>query len=557
MGNTPSVSEILPPKPVDENEAKLAGIIIGSAIGFLVIIAIILAFFYFKEQVVVAATAAGVSAIATGRGISTVSPSFINNLPWGKIIPVFLGIMSIVYFSFSAQFALTKGKYRSNAASYNLLIMIQENKISTALGSGAGSASSGPSNGISITRELTKSPKTPPLSLLSTSSLGMVNWRPLTVRLPGYLGGETSPDDGVFSMAFGINAAISYGARGFFFDIDYEDANPCTPVIIFRDDSGVKRSLNNGSITDGIKEIASKVFVTNYDPVLIFIYLRRIPENDLQKTSFFRVIARALSPISEYHLGHTDKANFHNCRSESILFSSPITDFQKKIIVMVNYNTTQLPSTKNPKDNLDFWNNARIYEDPSGKSAGLGSVTGPAPSAPPAVALIGHTSQLLNIGVAEQTAYRLQSQGKFSIAIGSPNFIYTPNQVATLINTLGIQCVPLDVITLGISTVHNQTITYATRTAPFSGVTTLSPLHNFNVQGDILSLWTYTGWSRKNVAGGLATGADGFQDYKEGFEDELPVPPSKPIAGFITPKPAPPKMPSAKMNSNGGLVSVV
>jgi hypothetical protein len=108
-------------------------------------------------------------------------------------------------------------------------------------------------------------------------------------------------------------------------------------------------------------------FNTNYDPVLVIIYLRRIPRGRTQKDIFFKALAASLDPLSTFHLGTTEQGNFHNCRSEKNLFTSEITNFQKKFIVMCNYNTNLLTNTPNPKDNLDFWTNARIYLDENGK----------------------------------------------------------------------------------------------------------------------------------------------------------------------------------------------
>jgi hypothetical protein len=180
-------------------------------------------------------------------------------------------------------------------------------------------------------------------------------------------------------------------------------------------------------------------------------------------------------------------------------------------------------------------------------------VTVAAPSAPPAAALVGHIDHLLNIGEKDQPTYQAQSSGKFCIAIGSPDFVYTPAQVSKLLNTLGVQCVPLDVIGLGISAAHTNTMKLAqTPATNFSSLKTLNNMYNLTDEKDILSFWTYTGWSMKMIS----SGTQGFQDYKEGFEETAPVPPATPIPGFIIPKPVPPKQPSAKMNSNGGLVSI-
>ena len=556
MGNSGSTPAPPAPDPVDENKAKQAGLITGIILGILVIIGIIIAVYKFSPPSEVILK----NLEKAAKGVSSAKSGGVNNAQWGTIIPVFLGLMSAYYFSIALWYKYTKGQYRANPVSVAQLLPIQEATISTALGTTYPSAAGTPSNGNSICATLTASPVPSPFSTITTnanSAIGdartLLNWRPLTVRLPGYLNSPTGYPDGVFSPTFGINAALTLGARGFFFDIDYEDATPCLPAIIFRDNSGIKRSLNNGMITEAMSELASKAFTRNYDPVLVIIYLRRVPPGKTQQSKFFGAIASALNPLSPYHLGQTDKGNFHNCRSETILFTSPITDYQKKFIVICNYDTSKLPSRSNPVDSLDFWTNARIYQDPSGISAGLGSVTTAAPTAPPAVALVGHVDHLLKIGTNDQATYQAQSSGKFCIAIGSPDFAYTPAQVALLLNTLGVQCVPLDVIGLGISANHIATMKLSqTPATNFSSLTTLNNMYNLTNEKDILSFWTYTGWSMKMIS----SGTQGFQDYKEGFEEAAPVPPAKPIPGFIIPKPVAPKQPSPKMNSNGGLVSV-
>jgi hypothetical protein len=333
------------------------------------------------------------------------------------------------------------------------------------------------------------------------------------------------------------------GARGFFFDIDYLDNTPCEPVVIFRDDSGVMRSLHTGSIKDGMQTLASKAFEKNYDPVLITLYLRRVPDGAGQKNNFFKNIAMALNPLAGNHLGLTDNGNFHNCTSESRLFLSPITMYQKKFIVLVNYNTSMLPRTRNPKDNLHYWTNARIYQDPSGPGAGLGSATMTAPTAPAAVAHVGLASQLLKIGTTDKPAYLTSSITTFKIALSSPEYKYTVAELNELMNVLGIQCVPLDVLNLGVTAEHARTLNSTRLPTNLAG---LSDKTNIK---DPLSFWTYAGWSWKNMP-------EGFQDYKEGFEETAPVEPIKPIPGFVIPKPVVPKKPSSAMNSNGGLVNV-
>jgi hypothetical protein len=359
--------------------------------------------------------------------------------------------------------------------------------------------------------------------------------------MAGYLGGTITVRDGVFDMNVGIQLALQCGARCFIFDIDYLEDRPCEPRLIHRDEQGVMRSLHTGSIKDGMDALHRMAFNNNYDPVIVVVYLRRIPLGRKQQSAFFRAIAAALDPLSTYHLGSTEQGNFHNCRSESRLFTSEITTFQKKFIVICNYNTNLLPHTSNPKDNLDFWTNARLYVDPSGKSSSLGLVTTTVPEGQIAYVKIGATQQLLQVppdapGAPSTTTYKTLSSNTFTIAMGSMEDTFTSAQMSTLLNTLGIQCVPLDILRLASVKEHLKTLTNPIPAAQ------LSDLSNATNSADPLSFWTHAGWSRKLII--------------EGFENMKPVPVAAKIPGFIIPKAVVPKRPPPSTNSNGGLVNI-
>jgi len=105
----------------------------------------------------------------------------------------------------------------------------------------------------------------------------------------------------------------------------------------------------------------------------------------------------------------------------------------------------------------------------------------------------------------------------------------TTGQLSLLLNTLGIQCVPIDIIRLGDSPVHAKALT--TKVEPV----TLADLSNSTNELDPLSFWTHAGWSKKNIIEGFA---------------------NAPIPGFIIPEPVVPKRPPPSTNSNGGLVSI-
>jgi hypothetical protein len=446
---------------------------------------------------------------------------------WKIGIPVLFVLLAIMYFTMSLWYKNQYGLFRSEPDSINDLLAIRRQFLQSRIGPLTASYNSVCSALLGkqgVYRQITE------------DKTALVNWRPLTVRMTGYLGGDKTVRDGVFDMNVGIQLALHCGARCFIFDIDYMEKKPCEPRLIHRDDQGIMRSLHTGSIKDGMEALHRMAFNTNYDPVIVVVYFRRLPPGKKQQDSFIKATAAALGPLSTFHLGSTEKGNFHNCRSENHLFTSEITNFQKKFIVLCNYNTNLLPPTPNPKDNLDFWTNARLYVDPSGTSAMLGPVTASVPNGQVAYAKVGSTQQLLQVPADATANYNTGTSNTFTIAIGSMEDTFTTAQMSTLLNTLGIQSVPIDVLRLAAEPEHVKTLTNP------PGANSVADLSNATNPKDPLSFWTHAGWSRKRII--------------EGFEDMKPVPVAANIPGFVIPKAVVPKKPPPSTNSNGGLVNI-
>jgi hypothetical protein len=451
---------------------------------------------------------------------------------WKIGIPVLLVILAIIYFSMASWYKNQYGLYRSETESINNLLSIRRQILQSSIGPLAPNYESVSGNLLA---------KRGVYAQITENKTALVNWRPLSVRMAGYLGGIHTVRDGVFDMNAGIQLAIQCGARCFIFEIDYLESRPCEPRLIHRDEQGVMRSLHTGSLEDGMTALNNMAFNSNYDPVIVVVYFRRIPIGKTQQSTFMKAVAAALDPLSTYHLGSTEQGNFHNCRSESHLFTSEITNFQKKFIVLCNYNTNLLPSTPNPKDNLDFWTNARLYVDPSGASALLGNITASVPNGQVAYAKVGSTQQLLKIpsdsnGSPTTTNYVTNTSNTFTIALSSIEDVFSTAEMSTLLNRLGIQCVPIDVLRLACTKEHVTTMT----NPPQPGK--VNDLANATNPKDILSFWVHGGWSRKLIV--------------EGFEDMKPVPVASNIPGFVIPEPVAPKKPPPSTNSNGGLVNI-
>uniref|UniRef100_A0A6C0AN77 Phosphatidylinositol-specific phospholipase C X domain-containing protein n=1 Tax=viral metagenome TaxID=1070528 RepID=A0A6C0AN77_9ZZZZ len=409
---------------------------------------------------------------------------------WTMLIYVLLIILFVVYVILASTFNTGCRLYRSNANSIKKLISLRR------LGLGS-SVDIIPHNDKSVCSEIVN--KNAPYNSISSAKIALLQWRPLTVRLAGYLGGICSARDGVFDMAKGIQVALSLGARSFVFDIDYLDKSPCQPLLIHRDSGGIMRSLNTGSIQDGMASLKKMAFSANQDPVIIILYLRRIPSGQIQADNFLTAIASALDPISTYHLGLTEQGNFHSCGLESSLFTSDITTFQKKFIVLCNYDTTLLSQKQNPKDNLNFWVNARLWQHEL-STALISSITPTNTGQIAPYAKIGSAKDFLTIPGSKSDAvssFNRASSTIFTVALSPVDEVLTVSQMKILLNDLGIHCVPIDVIRLAETKDHVNTLKIIKK-AP--NINVVPDLTDATYKTDPLSFWTYAGWSRFNSA---------------------------------------------------------
>jgi len=418
----------------------------------------------------------------------------IPDIYWQWGILVFLILLMTTYGGFAFWFYQKYSMFTETPTSIATLLSVRRNAL--------GSIQT--ASFVSVTENLPPEPRgSAPWSSMKTDNQALYNWRPLTVRLVGYLGGSNGLENGVFDMKFGVDVALKLGTRCFFFDIDYLDAAPCRPLLLYRDKTGYKRSLNSGSILDGMTALSTNAFTNNTDPILIILYLHRLPPGKKQQETFFLNLAKSLNPLASNHLGLSEQGNFHNCGSENTLFSSSIKTYQQKFIVCVNYDTSQLTATTTPTDNLHYWNNARIYQDSQGIDATLGSVTPSVAQGGSAHIKVASTDQIINTEEAKQPAYAVSCSSVFTISLAPPEYDYTNAKMETLLNVLGVQCVPLDVLSLGANPNHAAANAEILRNKPTPTRVELST-DNSTSNKDPLSYWYYAPWSFKNITNYVA-----------------------------------------------------
>ena len=420
----------------------------------------------------------------------TIEVSFLKSQEfWKYAVYAILVILMLTYAGMAFSYYQKNSMYTEDPKKVATLISIRRQDLSSAI-------DRYPPVETSV---IASSSGTAPWSLIPKNKIPLVNWRPLTVRLCGYLGGANGIRNGVFDMNYGITKALKLGARGFFFDIDYLEAAPCAPVLLYRDEKGYKRSLMSGSVKDGMTAIANNAFLNNQDPVLIFVYLRRVPKGPKQQNTFFTNLAKALQPLDSYFLKTTDAGNAYGLQSETTLFTTPITSFSKKCIVMINYNTTTLTGTG--QSNLNYWNNARIYQHTTGTGSSIGKIT-PAATTPSAYVQVADAKEILLMTADQQAAFAEKNRSIFTIAIREPEYEYKSSDLEILLNILGVQCIPIDVLANGASPNRIKGIeelrAYVKKTVPLK-VSDLS-IDPTTSKKDPLAYWSFAGWSFKNMA---------------------------------------------------------
>jgi hypothetical protein len=287
----------------------------------------------------------------------------------------------------------------------------------------------------------------------------LINFQPLTVIHPGFLG---PLQDGVFDERVGVTAAIRMGARCFILPIDYHTKEtmgptfpaPNVPCLLYRDSGDTVRSINGGSIAKAAQAIAdvawSDIVSQRNDPFILVLYFLRTPEQQTKAyLDFLSQVAVELAPLSPYLLGQTPDGVYNRQANQDKLLFVNTNQLEKKLLVFSNADTTgfrtanrDFKHTYVPKEDLDYWVHLRIYKQNLDSSYGV--TTTPEASAMPRsfVESISYFTSLPSDPTTKKNTTDSTKQ-KFTIAL--PKAEQTPpvKQLETLLDTYGVQSVPL------------------------------------------------------------------------------------------------------------------
>lgn len=187
-------------------------------------------------------------------------------------------------------------------------------------------------------------------NVADTSTVALKNIQPICFPQASFLTNDT------FDSDQGILQQLRVGARTFFFQIDYieaESLNPekfCdkyVPCLLIRDNNGRLISKNSSSLTDTFSSLFKNYnsdLVSNHTyPVVIMLHFVRIPGNLYSRddkevtkyTTFLSNVADSMKAISGNLASDYYKAN-----KEVDLFSTQLLNLNAKMIVGTNIDTS-------------------------------------------------------------------------------------------------------------------------------------------------------------------------------------------------------------------------
>lgn len=290
----------------------------------------------------------------------------------------------------------------------------------------------------------------------------LINLQSLAVKQTAYIG--PSEVDGVFDATVGVQSALKVGVRVFVLQISYLDVKKDSskfdeqyvPTLVYRNDAGDLISSNGANIKEVAKTLAAYGFSESMNaatqPLILYLHFQRTP-NALREpekyVKFLSSVAERLEPLQEFMLGSTSEGNFKRQQNENILLTTPVSTFEKKIIVLCNADTSAFRNVTSlgldnidTKYDLDFMVNIRVYLDDS-NSDKLGVTTQPL-NGEKANAVIVPFNSLEGLSQEDMDKFAMKGKSRYVIAMPSQMKNPTADSIKTVIGKCGVNCVPLN-----------------------------------------------------------------------------------------------------------------
>ena len=302
----------------------------------------------------------------------------------------------------------------------------------------------------------------------------LINLQSLAVKQTAYIG--PSEIDGLFDATVGIQSALKVGVRVFVLQISYLDVKKDStkfdeqykPTLVYRNDSGDLISSNGANIKEVATTLAAYAFSESIpsasQPLILYLHIQRTP-NALREpekyVKFLSSIAQLLEPLQEFMLGSTAEGNFKRQQSEDILLTTPISTFEKKVVVLCNADTTIFRNLKtlgldtiDTKYDLDYMVNVRVYLDDSNEGE-LGVTTRPLNGEKVNAVIVPFKSIE---GLSEDNMDKFAMKGKTRFVIAMPSQMKNPttDSIKTAITKCSVNCIPLNLFGEGVDEIKEK-----------------------------------------------------------------------------------------------------
>jgi hypothetical protein len=292
-----------------------------------------------------------------------------------------------------------------------------------------------------------------PVTQASKNNWVLLNFAPLTAMNAGYVG---PMPNGTFTPA-AIRMSLELGVRCFVFPIDFYTgsskdpslfAAPEEPCLLYRDQQGVIRSENSGSIADMMKVLDQTAFSSSLasgkDPLIVILDFKNTPDPvaaPAKYLAFLSSVSQQIQVLRRTYLARAGDTIFSNLTNPNLLFTQGIQSFSGKTLIFTNVNTDVFTKANVSIDkNLRSMINAQIFTT-SGDTIPGHSVTTAAPKG-------------TQIAVGKQTATYFLTTPPEHLAEAQlkTNNVYTVADTdstattdrTTLLSTYGVQMIPFN-----------------------------------------------------------------------------------------------------------------
>jgi hypothetical protein len=203
------------------------------------------------------------------------------------------------------------------------------------------------------------------------------------------------------------------------------------------------------------------------DPIVIILYGARVPADPVTDPkgylAYCTKIASQLKPLAPFHLGMTAHGDYHRQALAGQLFTSPFKSFEKKVIIVSNFDTTLYRNVTKmglapyaPANDLDYWTHAQIFKDDAGlsvgqQSLGVTAVAGPNATTRAKIYTINSMRAVIDAGDAAISAWATKNKSVFTIVVPPSTTNPSYDEISTMIKKMGVNVLPFDFFSFDLS----------------------------------------------------------------------------------------------------------